>query len=70
LNQLEPCYQAFVQALQIAESGQRPAFMRETRTPGYYTSLSQADPDLALLRADSRYQTAISRFQGSAPAPL
>lgn len=62
LNQLEPCHQAFVEALQIAHAGQFPAFITRQTGAFHYVNLARQDPDLAILRADPRFETAIQPY--------
>lgn len=69
LNQLEPCYQAFVETLAAADAGQRTILRNDRRDAAHYARLSQTDPDLALLRTDARYRTAIAPYQAGAPTP-
>jgi len=58
------CHQYFVQALNLAATGQHPPFINDPGSVGHYVDLSQRDPDLALLRADPRYREAIRPFIG------
>ena len=62
LNQLEPCHQAFVEALQIANAGQFPAFITQQTSAFHYVNLARQDLDLAILRADPRFETAIQPY--------
>jgi len=62
LNQIDPCHQAFVEALQIAAANQSPAFITQETDAYHYVNLARQDPDLAPLRADPRFETAIAPY--------
>lgn len=62
LNQLEPCHQAFVEALQIAHAGRHPAFITRQTNAYHYVNLARQDPDLTTLRADPRFETSIAPY--------
>lgn len=57
---VDTCHEAFVRALRAAAAGRFPGFLENPGTAELFVRLSSDDPDLARLRADPRYEAAIS----------
>lgn len=63
LDDVDACYDELKAALEVADAGKSPAFIKAPEDAAHYAGAARKDADLASLRKDKRFEKLVSKYE-------